>query len=128
MPTYTYRCASCGHQFDIFQKFADDPLKECPECHGALKKVLHPVGVVFKGSGWYITDSRPAQASENGGSDKSEKSDKSDKSEKTDKSDKTATKDSKSGDNAKTAASSESTSTTAAKSESKPKAAASSEY
>src|SRR5215208_8289010 len=104
MPTYTYRCQSCGHQFDIFQKFADTPLTECPECHGALKKVLHPVGVVFKGSGWYITDSRPAQASENGGSDKSEKP------EKTDKADKAATagKDSKSGDAAKTAASSES--------------------
>jgi putative FmdB family regulatory protein len=126
MPTYTYRCATCGHQFDIFQKFADDPLKECPECHGALKKVLHPVGVVFKGSGWYINDSRPAQPSENGGADKSEKSDKSDKSDKSEKSDKIAAKDSKSGDTTK-AASSESTSTTTAKSESKPKAAASSE-
>lgn len=121
MPTYTYRCQSCGHQFDIFQKFADDPLKECPECHGALKKVLHPVGVVFKGSGWYITDSRPAQAGENGGSDKTE-SDKSDKAVK----DKTAATNGKSGETAKTAASTESTST-AAKSETKPKAAASSE-
>lgn len=121
MPTYTYRCQSCGHQFDIFQKFADDPLKECPECHGALKKVLHPVGVVFKGSGWYITDSRPAQAGENGGSEKSDK---------TEKSDKIAAKDSKSSDTTKaataTAASSEPTSTTA-KSDTKPKAAASSE-
>jgi putative FmdB family regulatory protein len=121
MPTYTYRCQSCGHQFDIFQKFADDPLKECPECHGSLRKVLHPVGVVFKGSGWYINDSRPAQAGENGGSDKAE----SDKSDKKDKAAAGST-NGKSGDTAKTAASTESTSTTA-KSDTKPKAAASSE-
>jgi len=121
MPTYTYRCQSCSHQFDIFQKFADDPLKECPECHSALKKVLHPVGVVFKGSGWYITDSRPAQAGENGGTEKS------DKSTKTDKADTSSTKDSTSSDVTKTAASADSTATTTAKSESKPKAAAASE-
>ena len=75
MPTYSYRCAACGHQFDIFQRFSDDPLTECPECHGQLKKVLHPVGVVFKGSGWYITDSRKSSGSENGGSEKSDKTD-----------------------------------------------------
>jgi len=58
MPTYTYQCADCGIAFDQFQKFAEDPLTECPSCHGAVKRVIHPVGIVFKGSGWYITDSR----------------------------------------------------------------------
>jgi putative FmdB family regulatory protein len=58
MPTYTYQCADCGVAFDQFQKFADDPLTDCPSCHGAVKRVIHRVGIVFKGSGWYITDSR----------------------------------------------------------------------
>lgn len=75
MPTYSYRCTACGHRFDQFQRFSDDPLTECPECHGFVKRVLHPVGVVFKGSGWYITDSRKPAPGENGGSDKAEKSD-----------------------------------------------------
>jgi putative FmdB family regulatory protein len=75
MPTYSYRCTACGHQFDQFQRFSDDPLTECPSCKGLVKRVLHPVGVVFKGSGWYITDSRKPTSGENGGSDKAEKSD-----------------------------------------------------
>jgi putative FmdB family regulatory protein len=79
MPTYSYRCTACGHQFDQFQRFSDDPLRVCPACEGALKKVLHPVGVVFKGSGWYITDSRKSSGSENGSSDKADKSDGKDK-------------------------------------------------
>lgn len=58
MPTYTYQCADCSVAFDQFQKFADDPLTECPSCHGMVKRVIHPVGIVFKGTGWYITDSR----------------------------------------------------------------------
>src|SRR5690242_5711366 len=58
MPTYTYQCADCGVAFEQFQKFADDPLTECPTCHGQVKRVIHPVGIVFKGAGWYITDSR----------------------------------------------------------------------
>src|SRR3954447_12967469 len=58
MPTYTYQCADCGVAFDQFQRFADDPLTECPTCHGQVKRVIHPVGIVFKGAGWYITDSR----------------------------------------------------------------------
>jgi putative FmdB family regulatory protein len=75
MPTYSYRCATCRHQFDIFQRFSDNALTECPECQGQLKKVLHPVGVVFKGSGWYVTDSRKTTGSENGGIEKSDKTD-----------------------------------------------------
>jgi putative FmdB family regulatory protein len=73
MPTYSYRCTACGHRFDQFQRFSDDPLTECPECRGLVKRVLHPVGVVFKGSGWYITDSRKPSPGENGGSDKADK-------------------------------------------------------
>ena len=60
MPTYAYRCDACGHQFDTVQRFSDDPLRDCPACAGSVRRVIHPVGVVFKGSGWYITDSRPA--------------------------------------------------------------------
>ncbi len=56
MPTYTYRCDSCGHGFEAVQRFADDPLTECPECGASIRRVIQPVGVVFKGSGWYITD------------------------------------------------------------------------
>ena len=59
MPTYTYRCERCGHQFDIFQHFTDDALTECPECgKQTLHKVYTPVGIVFKGSGFYSTDNR----------------------------------------------------------------------
>lgn len=61
MPTYHYRCSDCGHSFDFFQKFADDPLTECPECSGPIRRVPQPVGIVFKGSGWYVNDSRNAK-------------------------------------------------------------------
>ncbi len=64
MPTYTYQCDSCGHGFEAVQRFADDPLTQCPECGAAIRRVIQPVGVVFKGSGWYITDSRPKSSSE----------------------------------------------------------------
>ena len=58
MPTYTYQCSSCGAAFEQFQKFSEDALTQCPSCNGTVKRVIHPVGIVFKGSGWYITDSR----------------------------------------------------------------------
>ena len=66
MPTYTYQCDSCGHGFEAVQRFADDPLTECPQCGASIRRVIQPVGVVFKGSGWYITDSRPKSSSEGG--------------------------------------------------------------
>ncbi len=57
MPVYSYRCESCGVQFDRHQSFSDAPLKVCPECRKkTLKKVIAPVGIVFKGSGFYATD------------------------------------------------------------------------
>ena len=63
MPTYQYACTECGHAFEKFQSFSDDALTECPECQGRLRKVFNAVGVVFKGSGFYRTDSRSASSS-----------------------------------------------------------------
>ena len=58
MPTYEYACADCGHELEAVQSFTDDPLTECPECAGTLRKRFGNVGVVFKGSGFYRTDSK----------------------------------------------------------------------
>jgi putative FmdB family regulatory protein len=58
VPTYQYACTACGHQLEAVQSFADDPLTECPACEGRLRKLFSSVGVVFKGSGFYRTDSR----------------------------------------------------------------------
>ena len=77
MPTYQYACTACGHQFEEVQSFSDSPLTDCPECEGRLRKVFSSVGIVFKGSGFYRTDSRSgstANESANGGSTKSEAS------------------------------------------------------
>ncbi|HYT12898.1 MAG TPA: FmdB family zinc ribbon protein [Candidatus Nitrosopolaris sp.] len=60
MPTYGYRCSNCGHEFEIQQKMADKPLTACPECQGKLTKILYPVGISFKGSGFYTTDYKSA--------------------------------------------------------------------
>ena len=99
MPTYQYTCTDCGEPVEAVQKFTDDPLTVCAVCGGRLRKVFSPVGIVFKGSGFYRTDSRnssvaadakkdkqPAESakSSNGSADKSDKPDKA--------SDKTATK------------------------------------
>ena len=58
MPTYQYRCTACGEPLEAVQSFDDDPLTECPSCGGPLRKLFSSVGVVFKGSGFYRTDSR----------------------------------------------------------------------
>ena len=58
MPTYQYRCLNCSNDLEVVQKFTDDALTECPTCGGTLRKVFSPVGVVFKGSGFYATDNR----------------------------------------------------------------------
>ena len=57
MPTYQYACNTCAHEFEAFQSFSDDSLTHCPECQGDIRKVYTAVGVVFKGSGFYKTDS-----------------------------------------------------------------------
>ena len=63
MPTYAYACRDCGHAFDVQQSFSDDSLTVCPECEGRLRKKFNSVGVVFKGSGFYRTDSRSSSSS-----------------------------------------------------------------
>lgn len=63
MPTYEYRCTSCGQHVEVVQSFTDDPLSECGSCGGPLRKVFSPVGIVFKGSGFYKTDSRGSGSS-----------------------------------------------------------------
>ena len=63
MPTYQYACTECGHAFEQFQSFSEDALTVCPQCSGRLRKLFNAVGVVFKGSGFYRTDSRSAASS-----------------------------------------------------------------
>lgn len=59
MPTYAYKCAACGYTFDKFQRFSEDPITTCPNCaREELRRVPSPAPVVFKGTGWYVTDSR----------------------------------------------------------------------
>lgn len=58
MPTYTYRCQKCGHEFERFQSMSDDPVKRCEQCRGKVQRVFHPVGIVLKGPGFHKTDYR----------------------------------------------------------------------
>jgi putative FmdB family regulatory protein len=80
VPTYQYACTSCGHQLEAVQSFSDDPLTVCPACEGKLRKLFSSVGIVFKGSGFYRTDSRngngakPEAAGSTTGSDSSSSS------------------------------------------------------
>ena len=79
MPTYEYACKSCGEHLEVVQSFKDEPLTECPNCGGALRKVFGSIGIAFKGSGFYKTDSRGTgkgakkEAAEKTSSEKSEK-------------------------------------------------------
>ena len=66
MPTYEYVCRDCGNQVEVFQRITDEPLAVCEVCGGRLRKVFHPAGILFKGSGFYKTDSRAPVASGNG--------------------------------------------------------------
>lgn len=79
MPTYQYACTDCGDRSEVVQRFTDDPLTVCSACGGKLRKVFSPVGIVFKGSGFYRTDSRSGSStvpagSSNGSSSSSESS------------------------------------------------------
>jgi putative FmdB family regulatory protein len=121
MPTYQYRCTECGHDLEAVQRFTDAALTECPNCGGQLRKVYNAVGVVFKGSGFYRTDSRKAP-SENGSSETTSGStvngkDSGDKS--------TPSKEKSSESGSKTAAKESSTSAPAASSSTGSKAASS---
>ena len=71
MPTYEYACTKCGQHVEVFQRLSEPPLTECGVCRGPLRKVFHPVGIVFKGSGFYATDNRskPKTSSSAGGKD-----------------------------------------------------------
>ena len=71
MPTYQYRCTECGEDLEAVQKFSDAPLTTCPTCGGRLRKVFNAVGVVFKGSGFYRTDSRSGSANGDGSDSRS---------------------------------------------------------
>lgn len=67
VPTYEYCCNECGATLERWQRFSDSPLTECPSCSGSLRRVYHAAGIIFKGSGWYSTDSRPRPKSESEG-------------------------------------------------------------
>ncbi len=77
MPTYSYACTECDNRFDAVQAFTDDALTTCPRCSGRLRKLFNSVGVVFKGSGFYRTDSRESGKSATSGSDSGGSSDSS---------------------------------------------------
>ena len=94
MPTYDYRCKDCGHSFETQQAFSDDPLTECPSCGGNLKKVFSAVGISFKGSGFYKTDSRSGSSKSSSTAAKSDS--KSESSASSDSSSSSSSSDSKS--------------------------------
>lgn len=75
MPLYEYECESCGARFERFQSVQDEPIRVCPDCSGHVHKVFYPAGIIFKGSGWYITDSRKASSSSVTGDSKPSNSD-----------------------------------------------------
>jgi putative FmdB family regulatory protein len=63
MPIYEYECDSCGYRFERHQSITSEPVQRCPHCGGAVRRVIYPVGIIFKGSGFYATDHRPAPIS-----------------------------------------------------------------
>lgn len=78
MPTYEYRCKDCGEHLEVVQSFQDDALTECPACGGSLRKVFGSIGISFKGSGFYKTDSRSGSKGSSGSSASADKTDKAD--------------------------------------------------
>ena len=110
MPTYQYACTECGHRFEQFQSFSDDALTECPECAGRLRKLFNAVGVVFKGSGFYRTDSRAGSSAE--ASESSESSGSSKKVDGSSKPESTGSDSSKKGSDGASTSAKESAATT----------------
>ena len=80
MPTYEYACRDCEHELEAVQSFTDDPLTVCPECGGSLRKKFSAAGIIFKGSGYYVTDSRAPAKTGGGSGDSSSGGDSSDAS------------------------------------------------
>lgn len=80
MPIYVYECEN-GHHFEKWQSMKDDALKECPECGAPVRRIMQPAGIIFKGSGWYITDSRKTDSASTGESKSSKSESKSEGSE-----------------------------------------------
>ncbi|HSH03534.1 MAG TPA: FmdB family zinc ribbon protein [Anaerolineae bacterium] len=74
MPLYTYKCEDCEHVFETRQRMTDDPLTDCPNCDGSIRRVVNAVGIVFKGSGFYVTDTRNGSSAVTATSGKSDKS------------------------------------------------------
>jgi putative FmdB family regulatory protein len=72
MPTYEYACTECGNRVEVFRRLDEEPMTVCERCGGTLRKVFHPAGIVFKGSGFYATDSRTKSKSKDGGDGKAE--------------------------------------------------------
>lgn len=73
MPVYAYRCESCGVQFERMQRFEDDPVSVCPECEQqAVRRLIQPAGIIFKGSGWYVKDSKASNYAGKSGNKESE--------------------------------------------------------
>ena len=118
MPTYVYACDSCGTQFERFQSFKDEPLRTCPSCASAVRRVFQPVGIVFKGSGWYVTDSRKSNSATVSSDDSAGKADKATAGDAAAKSE--ATSEAKSETKSEPAAKSEPASEAKSNSESKP--------
>ena len=118
MPTYEYACKECGEHLEVVQSFRDEPLSECPNCGGSLRKVFAPVGIVLKGSGFYRNDSRTAAKSEAKAESKADSS----KSE-TSKSDSSKSETSKSDSSKSESSKSESSKSTSKESKGNPKAA-----
>jgi putative FmdB family regulatory protein len=113
VPTYSYACTECDNRFDVVQAFTDDSLTTCEQCSGRLRKLFNSVGVVFKGSGFYRTDSRESTKSSSNGSATSGSSSGSDGSGSSDKSG-SSEKSSGSSDKSSDSASSKSTTSAAA--------------
>ncbi len=73
MPTYEYECQECGLRFERRQSFSDEPIKICPDCNGPVVRLIQPAGIIFKGSGFYVTDNRSKSSTAIPGSRKEEK-------------------------------------------------------
>jgi putative FmdB family regulatory protein len=108
MPTYEYACKSCDEHLEVVQSFKDDALTTCPACGGPLRKVFGSIGISFKGSGFYRTDSRPAAKSESSSEKSSEKSSDKSPAEKSPAEKSPAAKPAGSGEKSSSSASSES--------------------